>query len=154
MYHHPDTACMEQNLNSVILRPYPGEKMDIAEAIDPNKTYRVMGYAYDGGGNMVQKVGHWDRTVDDREQVEVSLDGGKSWIYCIRESPPMPLRHGNKFWAWFIWYADIKVVDLVNSKEISVRAWNTFKNTQPEVSSWNLVTCFLSLWIDGMNRRE
>lgn len=61
MYHHPSTACNEQNLNSVIVKPAQGEKLPL---ISGKKTYRIEGYAYDGGGKEV-------------ERVEVSLDGGE-----------------------------------------------------------------------------
>ena len=71
MFAHPDTACNEQNLNSVITKPRQGETMDLTQARS-NQTFRVEGYAYDGGGHEVQRV-------------EVSLDDGKTWLYCIRK---------------------------------------------------------------------
>jgi nitrate reductase (NAD(P)H) len=70
MFAHPDTACNEQNLNSVIVKPAHGERLKLTEA-RKGKTYRVQGYAYDGGGHAVQGV-------------EVSLDGGETWLYCVR----------------------------------------------------------------------
>lgn len=71
MFAHPDTACNEQNLNSVIVKPAQGERIELTRA-RRGETYRVQGYAYDGGGHEVQRV-------------EVSLDGGDSWLYCIRK---------------------------------------------------------------------
>lgn len=71
MFHHPSTICNEQNLNSVIVKPAQGEKIDLAE-VKKGQTYRIEGYAYDGGGCEVQRV-------------EVSLDGGQNWLYCIRK---------------------------------------------------------------------
>lgn len=71
MFNHPSTACMEQNLNSVIVKPSQGETIDIVDVLKED-TYRIEGYAYDGGGHEVQRV-------------EVSLDGGKTWLYCIRK---------------------------------------------------------------------
>lgn len=70
MFHHPSTACNEQNLNSIIVRPAQGEPVDIDEVLKQD-TYRVEGIAYDGGGHEVQRV-------------ELSLDDGESWLYCIR----------------------------------------------------------------------
>ena len=70
MFAHPDTACNEQNLNSVIVKPAQGERIELTRA-RRGETYRVQGYAYDGGGHEVQRV-------------EVSLDGGDNWLYCIR----------------------------------------------------------------------
>ena len=71
MFAHPDTLCNEQNLNSVIVKPEQGERIRLTEA-RKGKTYRIEGYAYDGGGHEVQRV-------------EVSLDGGDTWLYCIRK---------------------------------------------------------------------
>lgn len=42
MFRHPDTACNEQNLNSVIVRPAQGEKIKLSEARKGN-TYRIQG---------------------------------------------------------------------------------------------------------------
>ena len=71
MFTHPDTLCNEQNLNSVIVKPAHGETIRLAE-VREGMRYRVEGYAYDGGGHEVQRV-------------EVSLDGGDTWLYCIRK---------------------------------------------------------------------
>lgn len=123
MFNHPDTACNEQNLNSVITRPAHGQTIPLAD-VKAGSTYRIQGYAYDGGGHEVQRV-------------EVSLDDGASWLYCIRNFPDYPLRHGSKFWTWLHWHVDISMVHLLEAKSIRVRAWNVFKNTQPEHPSWN-----------------
>lgn len=126
--HHPDTACFEQNLNSVIVKPKNGEAIPFTQA-RKGKTYRIEGYAYDGGGHKVQKV-------------EVSLDDGKTWLYCIRKFPEAPIRHGNKFWTWTFWHIDVDMVHLLNCSSITVRCFNVFKNTQPQHPSWNLFgTC-------------
>ena len=122
MFSHPDTACNEQNLNSVICRPAHGELLQL----ESESTYRIQGYAYDGGGHMVQKV-------------EVSLDGGQSWLYAMRTFPKGPIRHSSKFWTWLYWHVDVKVSSLLDAKDISVRAWNVFKNTQPDMPTWNIM---------------
>nr|POF18611.1 nitrate reductase [nadh] 1 [Quercus suber] len=132
LFAHPDTACNEQNLNSVIVKPAQGEEMPLTDA-RRGKSYRIEGYAYDGGGHEVQRV-------------EVSLDGGESWLYCIRRFPEYPIRHGNKFWAWVHWYVDVSIVHLLQAKEISVRAWNVFKNTQPEKPAWNTMGMMNNCW--------
>lgn len=74
MFNHPSTACNEQNLNSIIVKPEHGERIRLSD-VDKNETYRVAGIAYDGGGHEVQRV-------------EVSLDGGGTWLYCIRKVSP------------------------------------------------------------------
>jgi nitrate reductase (NAD(P)H) len=81
MFHHPSTICNEQMLNSVVVRPAQGEKLDLVD-IKRGKLYRVTGYAYNGSGNEIDKV-------------EISLNGGESWLYCVRKvgrNIPPPLR--------------------------------------------------------------
>lgn len=127
MFHHPDTACMEQNLNSVIVKPEADHRIVLTgDHVKPGKTFRIEGYAYDGGGHLVQKV-------------EVSLDGGKTWLYAFRRFPDNALRHGWKFWTWCHWYCDVQMSALLGATEICVRAWNVFKNTQPDQITPNLL---------------
>lgn len=71
MFAHPDTLCNEQNLNSVVVKPAEGERIPLTEA-RRGQRYRVEGFAYDGGGHEVQRV-------------EISLDGGDTWLYCMRK---------------------------------------------------------------------
>ena len=71
MFNHPSTACNEQNLNSIIVKPEHGETISLSD-VNKSETYRIAGIAYDGGGHEVQMV-------------EVSLDGGVTWLYCIRK---------------------------------------------------------------------
>ncbi|KJR84270.1 nitrate reductase (NADH) [Sporothrix schenckii 1099-18] len=125
MFHHPDTLCNEQSLNSVIVKPAHGETVPLAEA-RKGRTYRVAGYAYGGGGHAVQRV-------------EVSLDGGSTWLYCVRTLPDYPIRHGHKFWTWLHWHVDVDVVQLVGAQSITVRCFDVFKNTQPEKPNWNIM---------------
>ena len=71
MYHHPSTLCTQQMLNSVIVKPSQGEKINLAD-MKKGKTYRIEGFAYNGGGNEIDRV-------------EVSLNGGDTWLYCVRK---------------------------------------------------------------------
>jgi hypothetical protein len=72
-FHHPDTICNEQALQSVICRPAHDEHIRLdADAAQWTSTYRVAGYAYSGGGVQIQRV-------------ELSLDGGQTWRYAFRE---------------------------------------------------------------------
>lgn len=125
MFTHPSTACDEQNLNSVIIRPGQGEKLAVVEILKRD-TYRVEGYAYDGGGHEVQRV-------------ELSIDGGRTWLYCLRNFPDRPVRNGNKFWSWLHWHIDIDPGHLVRAESLIVRCFNVFKNTQPEEPVWNVM---------------
>lgn len=135
--HHPDTACMEQNLNSVICRPAHNQLIpldgDDKGVKGLNRIIKVGGYAYHGGGHLPQRV-------------ELSLDGGKTWRYCFRQLPDNPLRHGNKFWTWLFWECEVTLGELVNCPEMMVRAWDVFKNTQPENISWNLTGMMNNAW--------
>ena len=132
MFHHPSTACYEQNLNSVIVRPAQGEKTNITDTLKKG-TYRVEGLAYDGGGHEVQRI-------------ELSLDEGKTWLYCIRNFPQRPIRHGNKFWTWVHWHIDIDTGHFVEAKSLTVRCFNVFKNTQPEHPVWNTMGMMNNGW--------
>lgn len=132
LFRHPDTACNEQNLNSVIVRPAQGEKIPLTDA-RKGHTYRIAGYAYDGGGHEVQRV-------------EVSLDDGKTWLYCIRRFPEKPIRHGKKFWTWVHWHVDVEITSLIRSSSVQVRCWNVFKNTQPREPSWNTMGMMNNCW--------
>jgi nitrate reductase (NAD(P)H) len=58
-------------LNSAIVRPAQGEKINLAD-VKKGETYRIEGLAYNGSGNEIARV-------------EISLDGGNTWLYCIRK---------------------------------------------------------------------
>lgn len=132
LFRHPDTACNELSLNSVIVKPAHGEKIPLTKA-RKGQSYRIAGYAYDGGGHQVQRV-------------EVSLDDGETWLYCIRQFPDFPVRHGNKFWTWLHWHVDVELSHLVRAKSVTVRCFNVFKNTQPEKPSWNVLGLMNNSW--------
>jgi nitrate reductase (NAD(P)H) len=132
LFRHPDTACNEQNLNSVIVKPAQGEQIPLSSA-RKGQTYRIEGYAYDGGGHEVQRV-------------EVSLDDGETWLYCIRKFPDTPIRHGNKFWTWLHWHVEVEITHLLQAKSITVRCFNVFKNTQPKEPNWNVMGMMNNCW--------
>lgn len=71
MFRHPSTICTTQMLNSVIVRPAQGERINLGD-LKNGAMYRVEGYAYSGSGNEIDRV-------------EVSLDGGNRWSYCVRK---------------------------------------------------------------------
>ncbi|KFA77101.1 hypothetical protein S40288_09733 [Stachybotrys chartarum IBT 40288] len=141
LFLHPDTACNEQNLNSVIVRPQQGERLyfsDVSEKRHDSRgagpgEYRIEGFAYDGGGHEVQRV-------------EVSLDNGVNWLYCIRKYPETPIRHGKKFWTWCHWHVDVSLAKLVQAEGVIVRCFNVFKNSQPRDPAWNLMGMMNNCW--------
>lgn len=125
MFHHPDTALYEQCLNSAITVPHHGDTIPL-ENVAKGVMYRVKGFAFNGRGDAIKRV-------------EVSLDDGKSWYYCIRRFPPAPVRHGKKYWTWCFWHVDIDIGDIVSAPSIRVRAWDVKMLTQPEQPTWNLL---------------
>ena len=77
MFRHPSTICDKQMLNSVIVKPAQGEKINLVD-VKKGEKYRIEGYAYNGNGNEIQRM-------------EVSLDDGETWLYCIRKVCPLAL---------------------------------------------------------------
>ncbi|KAB2577949.1 Nitrate reductase (NADH) [Lasiodiplodia theobromae] len=132
LFHLRSTACNEQTLNSVIVKPAHGERIPLSQA-QKGQSYRISGYAYDGGGHEVQRV-------------EVSLDGGDTWLYCIRQYPDYPIRHGHKFWTWLHWHIDVELSHLLRAKSITVRGCNVFKITQPQKADWNVLGLMNNGW--------
>jgi sulfite oxidase len=96
----------------------------------------VAGYALSGGGRGI-------------ERVDISLDGGKTWIETSRYQKP-----GVKYisddvtsdkWAWVLFKA---VVDVPARGEIIVKAVDSAANVQPEDvdTIWNLRGILNSCW--------
>lgn len=81
----------------------------LLSGLTKDSTYRIEGYAYDGGDHKVQRV-------------EVSLDGGGTWLYCTRKLPEYPVRNGNKFWTWLHWHVGVSMAHLLQAKSITLRA--------------------------------
>ncbi|KAL7944146.1 nitrate reductase [Trichoderma barbatum] len=124
MFHHPSTVINEQTVNSMIVKPAHNEEISLSTNL--SKNYRMQGIAYSGGGRVVKRV-------------EISLDGGNSWLYCFRKFPRKPIRHVNKFWTWVHWYRDVPIVDMMNAKEIAVRCVDASFHAQPDQAPWNIM---------------
>jgi nitrate reductase (NAD(P)H) len=77
-------------LQSVIAMPAHDEYISLVGKKGLDETYKIEGFAYTGGGQMVQKV-------------EITLDGGQNWQYCFRKFSDSPIRHGNRVWSWCHW---------------------------------------------------
>ncbi len=97
-------------LNAEILSPDDGASL----AAGPTS---VTGYAFAGG----------DRTI---ARVDVSLDGGRTWIQATVDDPASP-------WTWQLWRTTLDLP--VGPTEITARAWDDTGATQPEspASLWN-----------------
>ncbi|MCW2718515.1 sulfite oxidase [Pseudonocardia sp.] len=97
-------------LTSAILSPDDGSRV----AAGPTE---VAGYALAGEGRSIARV-------------DVSLDGGRTWVQAAVEDPPSP-------WAWQLWRTT--VVLPAGPAEITARAWDDTGATQPDspASVWN-----------------
>jgi len=131
-FEHPSTICNEQMLNSVVCKPAQGERIALRE-VEKGKKYTVRGLAYNGAGHEVQMV-------------EVSLDGGESWLFAARELPEYPIRHGSKFWTWVFWSVEVELADLVRAPSVVVRCSDAGKNMQPREFKWNLLGMMNNSW--------
>ncbi|GAB1318017.1 hypothetical protein MFIFM68171_08227 [Madurella fahalii] len=136
LFNHPSTAINQQNVNSVICKPVQGEVIPMKD-VKAGKTYRIQGYAHNGAGHEVQ-------------QVEVSLDGGKGWLFATRRFPDFPIRHGSKFWSWVFWQIDVELADLVRAPSVVVRCLDAAKNTQPRELTWNVMGMMNNSWYTVM----
>jgi len=108
----------ELSLTSVIGAPRDGEEV-------PRGRVAVRGYAMAGG----------ERTV---ERVEVSADGGRSWIVAAHEPAPPGV--------WTFWRAELDLP--AGDQEIVCRAWDSAANTQPERVEplWNFKGYMNNAW--------
>ncbi|OEL30884.1 Nitrate reductase [NADH] 1 [Dichanthelium oligosanthes] len=130
-WYKPEHVINELNVNSVITTPGHDEVLPV-NATTTQGGYTMKGYAYSGGGKKVTRV-------------EVTLDGGETWLQCELNHPEKPNKYG-KHWCWCFWSVEVEVLDLVGAKEIAVRAWDQSLNTQPEKLIWNLMGMMNNCW--------
>ncbi|EMS60282.1 Nitrate reductase [NADH] [Triticum urartu] len=130
-WYRPEYIINELNTNSVITTPGHDEILPI-NAFTTQRAYTIKGYAYSGGGKKVTRV-------------EVTLDGGESWMLCTLDIPEKPNKYG-RYWCWCFWSVEIEVLDLLGAKEVAVRAWDQTHNTQPEKLIWNLMGMMNNCW--------
>ncbi|MCO5597237.1 hypothetical protein L7F22_051313 [Adiantum nelumboides] len=127
-WHKPDYLINELNINSVITSPAHGEVVQITV----QTPYILRGYAYSGGGRKVIRV-------------EVTLDQGQTWRDARVIHNEKPTKYG-KYWCWCFWELPIDVVDLLQAKELAVRAWDAAMNTQPQNLTWNVLGMMNNCW--------
>ncbi|EEC83712.1 hypothetical protein OsI_29540 [Oryza sativa Indica Group] len=130
-WYKPEYIINELNVNSVITAPGHDEILPI-NGITTQRGYTMKGYAYSGGGKRITRV-------------EVTLDGGETWLVCVLDLPEKPTKYG-KHWCWCFWSVEVEVLDLLGAKEIAVRAWDQSHNTQPEKLIWNLMGMMNNCW--------
>ncbi|XP_031498138.1 nitrate reductase [NADH] 1-like [Nymphaea colorata] len=130
-WYKPEHIINELNINSAITTPGHDDVLPI-DSSTTQKPYTLRGYAYSGGGKKVTRV-------------EVTLDGGETWLVCNLNRPEKPNKYG-KYWCWCFWSLDVEVLQLLGAKEIAVRAWDQTHNTQPEKLIWNLMGMMNNCW--------
>lgn len=130
-WHKPEYIINDLSVNSVITTPGHDEILPI-NTPHASTDYIVKGYAYSGRGNKVTRV-------------EVTLDGGETWMLCQLDHSEKPNRYG-KYWCWCFWSLQIDLLHLFGAKEIAVRAWDQSQNTQPERLNWNLMGMMNNCW--------
>ncbi|KAG6484257.1 nitrate reductase [NADH]-like [Zingiber officinale] len=130
-WYKPEYIINELNVNSVITTPGHDEIFPI-NAFTTQREYTMRGYAYSGGGRKVTRV-------------EVTLDGGDTWLVGSLDHPEKPNKYG-KYWCWCFWSLEVEVLPLLSAKEVAVRAWDESHNTQPEKLNWNLMGMMNNCW--------
>ncbi|XP_042499026.1 nitrate reductase [NADH]-like [Macadamia integrifolia] len=139
-WYKPEYIINELNINSVITTPCHEEILP-RNFWTTRRRYKLKGYAYTGGGRKITRV-------------EVTLDGGESWIVCQLDIQEKPNKYG-KYWCWCFWSLEVEVPKLLGSKEIAVRAWDEALNTQPEKLIWNVMGMMNNCWFKvKMNERN
>ncbi|XP_028757496.1 inducible nitrate reductase [NADH] 2 [Neltuma alba] len=130
-WYKPEYIINELNINSVITTPCHEEILPI-NSWTTQMPYVLRGYAYSGGGRKVTRV-------------EVTLNGGETWLVATLEHPEKPNKYG-KYWCWCFWSLEVEVLDLLGAKEIAVRAWDEALNTQPDKLIWNVMGMMNNCW--------
>eukprot|EP00897_Mesotaenium_endlicherianum_P010740 jgi/Mesen1/9695/ME000069S09098 len=129
-WYKPDYIINELNINSAITTPAHGEVVSFkAHQADE---YTIKGYAYSGGGRKVIRV-------------EVSIDGGETWMNADVAYPERPTAYG-KYWCWCLWTLQMDLLLFLRASEIVVRAWDSGMNTQPQNLTWNVMGMMNNCW--------
>ncbi|XP_010550199.1 PREDICTED: sulfite oxidase [Tarenaya hassleriana] len=109
--------------------------LEDVEMVKPGKV-NIRGYAAAGGGRGI-------------ERVDVSADGGKSWVEASRSQKPKETyiseHHSTDKWAWVFFEASL---DVSRTTEIAAKAVDSGANVQPECveSIWNLRGILNTSW--------
>merc|ERR550537_569859 len=117
-------------MNSIIWAPAHCETIPLSQ-----KTYKLSGYAYNGGGRIPNRI-------------MVTLNGGEDWrkaIITATEDPPDHIDTYGMNFCWILWELEVAVADLAQTSEIAVAAWDG-QNTQPEKPFWNLMGMMSNSW--------
>ncbi|KAJ6785971.1 hypothetical protein PWT90_09030 [Aphanocladium album] len=139
-------AIYDLNTNSAICYPQHDEMV----ALDGNdKTYKVRGYAYSGGGKRITRL-------------EVTLDKGRSWRLAsinypedqYRNAPDGDELYGGKmdmWWretcfCWCFWEIDIAISELADASDLMIRAMDEGLMAQPRDMYWSVLGMMNNPW--------
>ncbi|CAN8269790.1 unnamed protein product [Cochlearia groenlandica] len=109
--------------------------LEDVQMVKPGKV-SIKGYAVSGGGRGI-------------ERVDISLDGGKSWLEASRTQKPgmnyISEHSSSDKWAWVLFEATI---DVSQTTEVTVKAVDSAANVQPEnvETVWNLRGVLNTSW--------
>ena len=109
----------EMPLNSAICEPADGAEVRSGSA-------QVRGYAMASGRGI--------------ERVDVSADGGRSWVQAaLQRQPEAP-------WSWTFWETEVDLP--AGEHELAVRAWDSAGQTQPAAAedAWNFKGYLCAAW--------
>ncbi|CAN6879056.1 unnamed protein product [Brassica oleracea] len=115
--------------------------LEDVQMVRPGKV-SIKGYAVSGGGRGI-------------ERVDISMDGGKSWVEASRTQKPgrdyISEHNSSDKWAWVLFEATI---DVSQSTEVIAKAVDSAANVQPEnvESVWNLRGVLNTSWHRGLLR--
>lgn len=128
-WYKPEYIINELNVNSAISKPNHGDSISIHD-----KFMEMKGYAYAGGGREIIRV-------------EVSVNNGNSWeLTQIVRPKELPLTKYGKQWCWCFWSFQLPVEKIQHHMAISVRAWDSSMNTQPQNLTWNIMGMMNNPW--------
>ncbi|GMF98354.1 heme binding protein [[Candida] boidinii] len=137
-------ALYDLNVQSVTCKPECGETLIVD---DKEQDFTIKGFAYNGGGVRVGRV-------------EVSLDKGVTWRLAEIDYPEDRYREAGYFrmfgglvnicdrlscLCWCFWEIKFKTGELLDAKDIVVRAMDERMCVQPRNMYWN-VTSMLNNW--------
>lgn len=137
-------AIFDLSPNSVICHPQHDERLSLTGS---SNTYRARGYAYSGGGRRITRV-------------ELSLDKGKTWRLAEIDYAEDRYRdvEGTLFggridmswretcFCWCFWSLDLAMSEIVEAKDIFVRAMDESMNVQPRDMYWSVLGMMNNPW--------
>lgn len=121
-------AIQELPVQSLICSPQEGASFDMEE-----DTITVRGIAWSGGGRDVVRV-------------DVSVDGGETWVEAeLKEQQKQKRRRA---WAWHQWEATVLLTTPQQSVQLCCKAVDDSYNVQPDTAApiWNLRGCLSNAW--------